>query len=126
MVFKKTIDVQAAVAIAASEAIAAKTQGTFAVGGLMLDQHGNVLQSLHSNVIKHGLIRDAAFFDWLESHLDGLLARTINADGSSLDFHHRDAFHYHLYNSRALLDLVAYTLSRDKPNAPYFRKKKPQ
>ena len=25
-----------------------------------------------------------------------------------------------------VLDLVAYTLSRDKPNAPYFRKKKPQ
>jgi len=56
--FKKTIDVQAAVAIAASEAIAAKTQGTFGVGGLMLDQHGNVLQSLHSNVIKQGLVFD--------------------------------------------------------------------
>src|ERR1700751_394766 len=24
----------------------------------MLDQHGNVLQSLHSNVIKHGLVFD--------------------------------------------------------------------
>ena len=58
MAFKKTIDVQAAVAIAAAEAIAAKTQGTFGVGGLMLDQHGNVLQSLHNNVIKHGLIFD--------------------------------------------------------------------
>ena len=58
MAFKKTIDVQAAVAIAASEAIAAKTQGTFGVGGLMLDQHGNVLQSLHNNVIKQGLIFD--------------------------------------------------------------------
>ncbi|MFA9215580.1 MAG: hypothetical protein ACEQSK_00600 [Sphingomonadaceae bacterium] len=58
MAYKKTIDVQAAVAIAASEAIAAKTQGTFGVGGLMLDQHGNVLQSLHSNVIKHGLVFD--------------------------------------------------------------------
>jgi cytosine deaminase len=58
MAHKKTIDVQAAVAIAASEAIAAKTQGTFGVGGLMLDQHGNVLQSLHNNVIKHGLIFD--------------------------------------------------------------------
>ena len=58
MAFKKTIDVQAAVAIAASEAIAAKTQGTFGVGALMLDQHGNVLQSLHSNVIKHGLVFD--------------------------------------------------------------------
>jgi cytosine deaminase len=58
LAFKKTIDVQAAVAIAASEAIAAKTQGTFGVGGLMLDQHGNVLQSLHNNVIKQGLIFD--------------------------------------------------------------------
>ena len=58
MAFKKTIDVQAAVAIAASEAIAARTQGTFGVGGLMLDQHGNVLQSLHNNVVKDGLIFD--------------------------------------------------------------------
>lgn len=58
MAFKKTIDVQAAVAIAATEAIAAKTQGTFGVGGLMLDQHGNVLQSLHNNVVKQGLIFD--------------------------------------------------------------------
>ncbi|MRW91548.1 nucleoside deaminase [Duganella sp. FT80W] len=58
MALKKTIDVQAAVAIAASEAIAAKTQGTFGVGGVMLDQHGNVLQSLHNNVIKDGLVFD--------------------------------------------------------------------
>jgi len=58
LVFKKTIDVQAAVAIAAAEAIAAKTQGTFGVGGLMLDQHGNVLKSLHNNVIRHGLVFD--------------------------------------------------------------------
>lgn len=58
MAFKKTIDVQAAVAVAAAEAIAAKTQGTFGVGGLMLDQYGNVLQSLHNNVIKDGLIYD--------------------------------------------------------------------
>lgn len=58
MAHKKTIDVQAAVAIAASEAIAARTQGTFGVGGLMLDQYGNVLQSLHNNVIKDGLIFD--------------------------------------------------------------------
>ena len=58
MAFKKTIDVQAAVAIAAAEAIAAKTQGTFGVGGLMLDQHGNVLQSLHNNVVQQGLVFD--------------------------------------------------------------------
>jgi cytosine deaminase len=58
LALKKTIDVQAAVAIAAAEAIAAKTQGTFGVGGLMLDHHGNVLQSLHNNVVKQGLIFD--------------------------------------------------------------------
>jgi tRNA(Arg) A34 adenosine deaminase TadA len=55
---KKTIDVQAAVAIAASEAIAAKTQGTFGVGGLLLDQYGNVLKSLQNNVVRDGLIFD--------------------------------------------------------------------
>lgn len=55
---KKTIDVQAAVAIAASEAIAAKTQGTFGVGGLLLDQYGSVLKSLQNNVVRDGLIFD--------------------------------------------------------------------
>ncbi|NHZ79596.1 nucleoside deaminase [Massilia sp. CCM 8695] len=55
---KKTIDVQAAVALAAIEAIAAKTQGTFGVGGVLLDQHGNVLKSLQNNVVRDGLIFD--------------------------------------------------------------------
>jgi cytosine deaminase len=55
---KKTIDVQAAVALAANEAIAAKTQGTFGVGGVLLDQHGNVLKSLQNNVVREGLIFD--------------------------------------------------------------------
>lgn len=54
----KTIDVQAAVAIAASEALAAKAQGTFGVGGLLLDQHGNVLKALQNNVVRDGLIFD--------------------------------------------------------------------
>jgi tRNA(Arg) A34 adenosine deaminase TadA len=58
LALKKTIDVQAAVAIAAAEAIAAKTQGTFGVGGVMLDQHGAVLMSVHNNVIRAGLIYD--------------------------------------------------------------------
>lgn len=52
------IDVQAAVAVAAAEAIVAKTQGTFGVGGAMLDQHGKVLKALHNNVIRHGLVFD--------------------------------------------------------------------
>ncbi|MES2257758.1 MAG: nucleoside deaminase [Pseudomonadota bacterium] len=55
---KKVIDVQAAVAIAAAEAIAAKTQGTFGVGGVMLDQYGTVLKSLHNNVIRQGRVFD--------------------------------------------------------------------
>jgi cytosine deaminase len=58
MAIKKTIDVQAAVAMAAAEAIAARTQGTFGVGGVMLDQHGNVLHALHNNVIRDGLVFD--------------------------------------------------------------------
>ena len=32
-----------------------------------------------AEVIKHGLIRDAAFFDWLEANMDGLLARDAAA-----------------------------------------------
>lgn len=55
---KKTIDVQAAVAIAANEAIAARTQGTFGVGGLLLDQFGNVLKALQNNVVRDGLVFD--------------------------------------------------------------------
>ena len=52
------IDVQAAVAIAASEALAAKAQGTFGVGGLLLDQYGSVLKALRNNVVRDGLIFD--------------------------------------------------------------------
>jgi cytosine deaminase len=55
---KKVIDVQAAVAVAAAEAIVAKTQGTFGVGGAMLDQTGKVLKSLHNNVIRQGMVYD--------------------------------------------------------------------
>jgi cytosine deaminase len=55
---KKTIDVQAAVAMASLEAIAAKTQGTFGVGGVLLDGFGNVLQAVHNQVIRDGLIWD--------------------------------------------------------------------
>jgi tRNA(Arg) A34 adenosine deaminase TadA len=55
---KKTIDVQAAVALAAGEAIAARSQGSFGVGGVLLDQYGNVLKSLQNNVVKDGLIFD--------------------------------------------------------------------
>ena len=55
---KKAIDIQAAVALAASQAIAAKGQGTFGVGGVLLDQHGTVLKALQNNVVRDGLIFD--------------------------------------------------------------------
>ncbi len=55
---KKAIDVQTAVALAATHAIAAKTQGTFGVGGVLLDQFGNVLKALQNNVVRNGLIFD--------------------------------------------------------------------
>ena len=55
---KKAIDVQTAVALAATHAIAAKGQGTFGVGALLLDQFGNVLKALQNNVVRDGLIFD--------------------------------------------------------------------
>lgn len=44
--------------MAASQAIAAKSQGTFGVGGVLLDGHGNVLKALQNNVVRDGLIFD--------------------------------------------------------------------
>ncbi len=44
--------------MAASQAIVAKTQGTYGVGGVLLDQHGNVLKALQNNVVCEGLIFD--------------------------------------------------------------------
>lgn len=55
---KKAIDVQAAVALAANQAIAAKTQGTFGVGGVLLDARGNLLKALQNNVVRDGLVFD--------------------------------------------------------------------
>lgn len=55
---KRAIDIQTAAAMAASQAIAAKTQGTFGVGGVLLDQQGNVLKALQNNVICNGLVFD--------------------------------------------------------------------
>ena len=54
----KTIDIQAAVAIAVAEAIAARGQGTFGVGGVLLDGSGNVLMSLPNSVVRNGLVCD--------------------------------------------------------------------
>ncbi len=53
-------------------------------------------------------VGDQAALGKVRHELDTLLKETIRSDGSSLDFHHRDSFHYHLYNSEALLDLAMY------------------
>ncbi|WP_410505607.1 nucleoside deaminase [Janthinobacterium sp.] len=52
------MDVQAAVAIAAAQALAAQSQGSFGVGGVLLDGAGNVLHALHNKVVRNGLIFD--------------------------------------------------------------------
>lgn len=55
---KRIVDIQAAVALAAGEAVAAKERGTFGVGGVMLDQHGNVLMAVANDVVREGVIHD--------------------------------------------------------------------
>ena len=54
----RVVDIQAAVALAASEAIAAKENGTFGVGGVMLDQVGNVLKAVANDVVRGGVVHD--------------------------------------------------------------------
>ncbi|MCG2586062.1 nucleoside deaminase [Massilia sp. TS11] len=54
----KIIDVQAAAAQAANEAITAKAAGSFGVGGLMLDAQGNVLKSTPNHTVRDGLVFD--------------------------------------------------------------------
>ena len=55
---KKAIDVQAAVALAAGEAIAARSQGTFGIGAVLLDSHGLVLRAQPNGVVRDGLPAD--------------------------------------------------------------------
>ncbi|HEY5800228.1 MAG TPA: nucleoside deaminase, partial [Burkholderiaceae bacterium] len=72
---KKAIDVQAAVAIAAGQAVAAKCAGTFGVGGVMLDAQGNVLQTMQNRVVEDGMLldptahRERQLVDWYYAEL---------------------------------------------------------
>lgn len=50
--------VQDAVFAAADQAVAADCQGTFSVGGVMLDNNGNVLNAIHNNVVVDGMTSD--------------------------------------------------------------------
>ncbi|WP_020651503.1 nucleoside deaminase [Massilia niastensis] len=74
---KKAVDIQAAVAIAAGEAIAARGNGTFGIGAVMLDQHGNVLRAMPNGVVRDGLPYDPTghaerqLIDWYFSERAG-------------------------------------------------------
>jgi hypothetical protein len=52
------------------------------------------------------VVGDQAAIGRVSHTLDSLLKKTISADGSSYDFHDRDALHYHVYNLSALLSLA--------------------
>ncbi|MFP5391462.1 MAG: nucleoside deaminase [Gammaproteobacteria bacterium] len=55
---RKVVDIQAAVALAATQALAAKERGTFGVGGVLLDQQGHVLKLVANDVVRDGLVWD--------------------------------------------------------------------
>ncbi len=55
---KAVTSVQDAVYLTADQVLAASDQGTFSVGGVLMDTDGNVIHSLHNNVVKNGLTAD--------------------------------------------------------------------
>lgn len=57
---------------------------------------------------------------WVKDNYNKQIAVNLNADGSSFDFHERDALHYHIYDVDPLL-VAATILHRDKKIAdnPY-------
>lgn len=55
------------------------------------------------------VIGDSAAMKRASHDLDAVLKKTISANGESFDFRHRDALHYHVYNTAALLNLASMT-----------------
>jgi len=52
------------------------------------------------------LLDDPALIEWAVNGFRQQVAVNLRADGSSLDFHERDALHYHCYNLEPLLTLA--------------------
>lgn len=50
--------VQEAVKAAVEQAILADKQGTFGVGGILIDVAGNIIHEMHNNVVMDGLVKD--------------------------------------------------------------------
>jgi cytosine deaminase len=68
-------DVEKAASLAAEQAIMAFDQGTFSVGGLLLDSQGNLIHALHNNVVMRNLTFDPTahgerqMIDWYYSEI---------------------------------------------------------
>jgi hypothetical protein len=64
------------------------------------------------------LLPDAALRRWVADEYSRHLERNLEADGTTFDFHQRDALHYHVYD---LLPLVELAIAADKNGATFYR-----
>ncbi len=75
---KAVTSVQEAVYLTADEVLAASDQGTFSVGGVLMDTDGNVIHSMHNNVVKNELTYDPTahgerqMIDWYYENKEAL------------------------------------------------------
>ena len=56
-------------------------------------------------------LHDKNYDDFINSALKTQISKNLNPDGSSIDFEHRDALHYHIYDLEPLLQ-AAITIKR--------------
>lgn len=64
------------------------------------------------------LLPDAALGRWVADEYTRHLERNLDPDGTTFDFHQRDALHYHVYD---LLPLVELAIAADKNGASFYR-----
>lgn len=70
--------VEEAVGLAVDQAIMADAQGTFSVGGILIDMAGNVVHSIHNNVVRDKLVYDPTahgerqLIDWYYENREAL------------------------------------------------------
>src|SRR5262249_40586585 len=64
------------------------------------------------------LLPDVALGRWVADEYSHHLERNLNPDGTTFDFHQRDALHYHVYD---LLPLVELAIAADKNGAAFYR-----
>jgi hypothetical protein len=66
------------------------------------------------------LLPDAALRRWVAAAYTRHIEANLNADGTTFDFHQRDALHYHVYD---LLPLVELAIAADKNGATFYRQR---